>query len=73
MPFNSKTASAAGKTGGRKSAAKRWNEKNTTVRDKQIKLTVTHDELAMMNVKAATAGISRTELIVRAVKEFKTG
>jgi hypothetical protein len=70
MPFDSKTARTAGSVGGRRSAAKRWAEK-TIIRDKAIRVVITHEELDMMNVKAVAEGISRTELIVRAVRDYR--
>ncbi|MDR0654657.1 MAG: hypothetical protein LBG12_15315 [Synergistaceae bacterium] len=69
MPFDSKTARTAGSTGGRQSAAKRWAGK-TTIRDQAIRVVITREELDMMNAKAASEGISRTELIVRAVRGY---
>ena len=73
MPFDSKTASTAGKIGGRRGAAKRWGNKDpVTIRNKSLRLVVTHEEFDMMNVKAAAEGISRTELIVRAVRRYKS-
>jgi hypothetical protein len=69
MPFDSKTARTAGSAGGRRSAAKRWAEK-TVIRDKAIRVVITREELDMMNAKAAAEGISRTELIVRAVRDY---
>ena len=39
-------------------------------RDQSIPLVVTQEELDMMNVKASAEGISRTELIVRAVRDY---
>ena len=72
MPFDSKTARTAGGIGGRRSAAKRWAEK-TIIRDKAIRVVVTQEELEMMNVKSSAEGISRTELIVRAVRAYNEG
>jgi predicted DNA binding CopG/RHH family protein len=69
MPFDSKTGQIAGQTGGKRSAAKRWAGK-TMKRDKSIPLVVTQEELDMMNVKASAEGISRTEMIVRAVRNW---
>ena len=72
MPFDSKSAQAAGLIGGAKSAAIRWKGKDpSTVRNKRMILTVTGEEFGMMNAKAAAAGISRTELIVRAVEKYR--
>jgi nitrogen fixation protein FixH len=69
VSFDSKTARTAGSAGGRRSAAKRWAGK-TTIRDKAIRVVVTEEELDLMNLKAAADGISRTELIVRAVRDY---
>ena len=72
MPFDSKTAKIAGSAGGQLSAAKRWGEKDPiTVRNKPLRLTVSIEELNMMDAKATAEGISRTELVVRAVREYK--
>ncbi|MCL2010591.1 MAG: hypothetical protein FWG71_08640 [Synergistaceae bacterium] len=71
MSFDSKSARAAGQVGGKRSAAKRWGEKDpVTIRNKPILLRVTHDELDLMDAKAASEGISRTELVIRAVREY---
>jgi hypothetical protein len=69
MPFDRESARIAGSVGGRRSAAKRWAEK-TTIRDKAIRVVVTQEELDMMNVKSSAERISRTELIVRAVRDY---
>jgi len=64
MPFNSET--------GKENAAKRWNGKDpATVRSRSVKVVVSNAELAMMDAKAAAKGISRTELIIKAVQEYK--
>jgi hypothetical protein len=70
MPFDSKTARLAGSAGGQRSAAKRWAGK-TTIRDQAIRIVITREELDKMNAKAAAEGISRTELIVRAVRDYR--
>ena len=50
----------------------RWGDKDpATVRNKRLSLVVAGNELDMMNAKAAAAGISRTELIVRAVEKYE--
>lgn len=68
MPFDANTGPAAG----RKSAAARWGNKDpASVRNRQVKLTITQAELDMMDAKAAETGVSRVELVVRAVRDYK--
>jgi len=65
MRFNSDTAAEAGRKGGNrtKDPAKK--------RDKSLRLTVTQDELDMIDAKANAKGITRTGLVIRAVSEYK--
>lgn len=75
MPFDRETAAAAGKKGGKKggkaSAAARWGGKDpSTIRNKNIRLAVSQDELDIIDHKAADAELSRVELIVRAVRKY---
>jgi hypothetical protein len=64
MPFTKDTASAAGRKGGKatKNPAK--------VRNKSVYIVITESELAMLDEKSEAEGVSRTELIVRAVKKY---
>jgi len=65
-PFNSENAAEYGRKGGTNS------RKNPDgVRSKQVLLVVTPSEFAMMDAKAAEEGVSRVEMIVRAVKKYK--
>jgi hypothetical protein len=67
MPFNEETASAAGSRGG----GKRWKNKDPeTVRNKQLKVVVTPTEYSNITSKAAAAGLSNAELVVRAVEAY---
>ncbi|MCL2415832.1 MAG: hypothetical protein FWD01_03365 [Defluviitaleaceae bacterium] len=69
MPFNSET----GRDGGKKGGGKRWKYKDpATIRSEKFLVKVTPSELAMIDAKAAEIGIPRVELIVRAVKEYKS-
>jgi len=73
MPFNSKTASTAGKLGG-KATAKLWAEKDPKEKRKngvQLKITITTEEKAEIDEKARAKEMSITELIVKAVRKFK--
>jgi hypothetical protein len=65
MPFNKDTAAVAGAKGGR---ATKTTE---GVRNKQFSVSVTQTELDLIDQKRDTFGISRTELIVRAVKAYE--
>ena len=68
MPFNKETAAA----GGRKGGGKRWQDKDPdTVRNKQLKVVVTQTEYDSITEKAAAAGMSNAELIVKAVKAYR--
>ena len=68
MPFNKDTAAAGGQKGG----GKRWKDKDPgTKRDKQLKLTLTQAEYATVEDKAAERGISKAELVIRAVTAYK--
>ena len=70
MPFNTNTASAAGKKGG--GGRNRWKDKDPdTVRNKQLKVVVTQTEYDEITGKAATLGLSNTELVVKAVKAYR--
>jgi hypothetical protein len=68
MPFDSVSGSKAGKIGG----PVRWRNKDPeTVRDRQIKITVSADERDAIQFKAIEAGLSVAELIVRACKRYR--
>ena len=68
MPFNSKTASAAGSKGG----GNRWKDKDPdTVRNKQVKISTTQAEKEAIEEKAARLGLSNAELIIKAVKAYR--
>ena len=68
MPFNKDTAAEGGKKGG----GKRWKDKDPeTVRNKQLKVVVTPAEYEDITEKAAAAGMSNAELIVKAVKAYR--
>ena len=72
MPFDSKSGAAAGRKGGSSSAAKMWKDKDPdTKRTKSLLLKISPDELAQIAEKAAQNGISRVELIVRAVTAYQ--
>jgi hypothetical protein len=73
MSFDSKTGQSAGRKGGKQSAVRRWGGKDpASKRDKSMRLSISGDELSMIDAKAITDGISRTELIVRAVRVYQS-
>ena len=65
MPFDSKTAAAAGSKGGKKTT-----KDPATIRTKSLRLVVAQSELDMIDKKATAANISRTEFVVRAAREY---
>jgi len=68
MKFDSATGSAAGRKGG----GVRWKGKAPdTLRNKQFKINVSDDEYDMIVDKAASLKISRTELVIRSVRDYK--
>ncbi len=68
MPFSKETAASAGKL----SNGLRWRDKNpSTVRNKQIKITVSESERETIEDKAFLAGLSMTELIIKAVNKYR--
>jgi len=68
MPYTKENAVKASKKG----VAARWGNKDpATVRNRQVKITVTQSELDMMDDKAAEADLPRVELIVRAVRDYE--
>ena len=64
MPFNKENAVNYGSKGGK------VTKPPGTVRDKQLRLAVTQAELDAIDEKAKAFKLSRTELIIRAVKEY---
>jgi len=67
MPFDDKTASAAGSKGGKAS----WtNRRPAEKRDKQLTIKVSPAEAATIDGKAEELRMSRAELVVQAVKKF---
>jgi len=67
MPFDS----ASGRAGGQKGGKNRWKDKDpSTVRSEKILFKATPSERDMMDMKANKAGVSRGELIIRAVKAY---
>jgi len=70
MPFNSETASAAGKRGG--GGRSRWKDKDPdTVRNKQLKVSLAPDEFQTIEDKAARLGLSKPDLIIKAVRAYR--
>ena len=68
MPFDSKSGADAGRKGG----PNRWSGKDpSTNRTKSLLLKLSNDEIALISEKAKAAGISRVELVIRAVKEYR--
>ena len=67
MSFNKETAAAAGRKGG-KNRGKGKDPK--TLRNKSFFISVTSSEFEDITSKAALMGLSRVELIVRAVKAY---
>ena len=68
MPFNRKTAAVAGRKGG----GKRWRDKDpSTVRKKRILISVSENEDEIITEKCKALGLSRTELIIRAVADYE--
>jgi len=68
MPFNKKTAVTAGRKGG----GKRWKDKDpSTVRKKKILISVSENEALVIEEKCKEHGLSRTELIIRAVADYQ--
>ena len=67
MPFNSETAGKAGSKGGRS----RWEGKIPEVkRDKKLLVSLTQAEFDTVTDKAAALGLSKAELVIRAVKAY---
>ena len=67
MPFNSETGAVSGKRGG----LKRWVGKDqSTVRNVSLRINVSRGELAEISCKAQCTGVSRTDLIVMAVRQY---
>ena len=67
MPFTTENAVNYGSKGGRN----RWKNKDPdTVRNKQLKLTLTPTEYQAVEDKAAALRLSKAELVIRAVKAY---
>ena len=70
MPFTTSNAAEAGRKGGK--ASGRWKEKNpSAVRTVYLPLRVSSDELGMINEKADKMGLSRVEMVIRAVEGYE--
>jgi len=68
MPFNKDNAAAHGSKGG----GNRWKDKKPeTVKSKMFSIKITPMEYAAITDKAAAAGLSRAELIIRAVNAYE--
>ena len=68
MPFDTETARVAGQKG----SAGRWKDKtDATRRTELIQLRVSPGEADDINAKASVLGMSRVELVVRAVRAYK--
>ena len=70
MPFTKSTAAVAGQRGGF-ATAKARKESGAEDRKTNVKLSVTPSEFQMLNEKARVLGLSRTELIIRAVESYE--
>ncbi len=68
MPFNSNTAAAAGRKGGK---LNKQDKDPANFRTKAIPIKVSPVEFDAINDKAAALGLSRAELIVRAVAAYE--
>jgi len=67
MPFNSETGAAGGRKGGRN----RWKDKDPdTVRNKQLKISLTLDEFQAVEDVASRLGLSKAELVITSVKAY---
>ncbi|MDR2558692.1 MAG: hypothetical protein LBC86_03995 [Oscillospiraceae bacterium] len=67
MPFNSETAANAGKKGGRS----RWDGNiPDEKREKKLLVSLTQTEFDAVTDKAAALGLSKAELVIRAVKAY---
>ena len=67
MPFDKDSAAKAGRTGG----SRRWEGKRPDVkRDKKLLVSLTLDEFDAVTDKAAALGLSKAELVVRAVEAY---
>lgn len=65
--FDSTTAADAGRKGGKSRAAEMWKDKDpATVRNKQLKISVSQSEAEMISSKAKECGLSKAEFIIKA-------
>jgi len=68
MPFNKNTAASHGSKGGNN----RWKDKDpATVRNKPLLIKLTPTEYDTITNKAIATGLSKAELIIRAIKTYK--
>jgi len=67
MPFDKDTAATYGSKGGK------WTKPPGEVRSKQLKVSLTPSEYEAIDLKATAAGLSKAELIVRAVAAYEEG
>jgi len=71
MPFTTENSSAVGSKGGKNSAAIRWKDKTpNSVRNRQLKICITQAEFDMIDEKAVELGLSRVDLVVKAVQDY---
>lgn len=69
MPFDKETASISGRKGG----GLRWKDKNPdTIRNKRLSVNVTDTEFKEIAKKAEAEGLSKAELVIRAVEAYKS-
>jgi len=67
MPFNKDTAAAAGSKGG----GNRWkNKAQNTYRNKTMLIKLSQDEMNNLITKATAHGVSKNELVIRAVQSY---
>lgn len=68
MPFNSDNAKSAGSKGG----SNRWRSKDpSTVRNRMFSIKLSDSEMELLTEKASELGMSKAELIIRAVKAYR--
>ena len=68
MPFNRDNAATFGSKGG----LNRWKDKDPeTKRDKKLLVTLTQTEYNMVAEKAEELNLSKANLVIRAVMEYK--
>lgn len=63
MPFSEESA--------RKAAKSRWGDKDpNTIRTVQLRMKISPNENDLLDVKSKEAGLSRTETVIQALKQF---